>query len=243
MRHNALPHLALTASLSLGACAPSAPARAPASRSLYRYSAPNGAWPQSTLAIEQAADGQRLSGVTQFDDGSCLEEAATTDRSGRLVRAEYTFTRRALPNAHVVLDARAGMVEVAGPVFPMRWSLPNDLPWVWAPALDNGGGAQAVATPLAALVTLQGTQAAGAVRAIDLSALHSDRVSSGELRSRDAEQAESVVVGDDQVAVQDGLPQHWHLGALDREVQAGASSDPPGTLAAFVCAPIGRSKS
>jgi hypothetical protein len=241
MRHTTLPNAALAAFLSLCGCAQTEPMPAPASRTLHSFSATGGNILRSTLAIENNGDRQHLRGVTQFNDGSCLDEDATTDHAGRLVRGEYTLTRSGAANEHVVLDPRAGVVKVSGAVFPMRWSVPNDLPWVWAPTLGGVEGGRTVATPLAAIVTARGAHAASAVRAIDLAGFKSDSVMSDQLVVRDGADSELVVVGDDAVTVRAGMPSLWHVTALNQNIQA--QTDVKATQDAFVCTPVARSES
>jgi hypothetical protein len=240
MRHTILPNLALAGFLSLCGCNQSEPSP-PTARTPYTFSATDGSLLRSTLVIDDASDRQHLAGVTQFADGGCLEEDATLDRSGRLLRAEYTLTRSNASTSHVVVDAHAGVVEVAGPVFPMRWTIARDLPWVFAPTVDGTDGTHTIATPLAALVTFRGAQAAGAVRQIDLGALTSHSVMVDQVVVPDG-QSNLVVVGDDAVSVRGGLPEHWHVEALSQDLQADIASE-RNTLDAFACMPSDRSES
>jgi hypothetical protein len=205
------------------------------------YAAADGRSLRSTLVVDEQSDGEHLAGVTHFEDGSCLSEEATTDRTGRLVRAEYAVSR---PNAdaHVLLDPGAGLVEVTLRGFQMRLSVPNDLPWVWAPQLDPASGGEAIATPLSALIALRGAHADHALRSIDLGVMESNTVMTDQVFVADGEQSGLVVVGDDAVDVRDGMPRNWHAGLLDRDIEARDADGLLAMLAAFSCAPVERSK-
>jgi hypothetical protein len=238
MRQTTLPNVALAASISFCGCSQTETMRAPGGGTVHSYGATDGSPLRSTLFIEDKPGGRQLAGVTQLDDDTCIAEEATLAQSGRLMHAEYTLSRNASPSTHVTLDPMSGLVEVTGPTFQLRWSVPNDLPWVWTPLLD----AATLATPVAALVTLRGARADSAVRSIDLRAFQSFSVMADQLVVANGEHAELVVVGDDAVEVQHGVPSHWHLGALDRDIQARESNGLLRILAAFACMPLDRSE-
>jgi hypothetical protein len=225
MRHASLPSLTL-ASL-LGLCGPRERPLATSS-TVHSYSASAGSFAASTLMIEDAPEGQRLAGVTHFTDGTCLAEEASLDRTGRVVHAEYTVA-----NTRVVLDPLRGVVDITSPAGESHIQVPNDLPWVWTPLLRPQQNAGPVATPLAALVTLRGAGASAAVRTIALGEHTSHRDPSNQLCVSDEDHAELVVVGDDVITIERGLPQKWHVWALDQDVEAS----PADGLATFACTP------
>ncbi|HEY2736026.1 MAG TPA: hypothetical protein VGI70_18640 [Polyangiales bacterium] len=242
MRHLFLPHVGFAATLTLSGCiTPAAAKSAPARGAFSSYASADGSLMRSTLVIDDQRDGQHLAGVTQFDDGSCLSEEATTDRAGRLVRAEYTVSRPA-SDAHVVLDPQAGFVEVTLPTFQAHWSVPNDLSWVWAPQLYPAVGGETLATPLSAVVIDRSAHADRAIRALDLGTFESASVMSDQLVVIDDEHSETVVVGDEAVEVHDGLPRKWHAGLIDRDIEARDMDGLLAMLAAFNCGPAERSK-
>jgi hypothetical protein len=238
MRQTTLPNVALAASISFCGCTQTETMRAPGGGTVHSYGATDGSPLRSTLFIDDKLDGQHLAGVTQLDDDTCIAEEATLALSGRLLHAEYTLSRHPASNTHVTLDPQSGLVEVTGPTSQMRWAVPNDLPWVWTPWLD----ASTIATPVAALVTMRGARADTAVRSIDLRAFQSLSVMADQLVVADGEHTDLVVVGDDAVEVQRGVPAHWHLGALDRDIRARESNGLLRTLAAFACMPLDRSE-
>jgi hypothetical protein len=182
--------------------------------------------------IEDAPEGQRFAGVTHFSDGSCLAEEATLDRAGRLVRAEYTVA-----NTRVVFDPAGGAVHITSPAGESLIQVPNDLPWVWTPLLRPQENAGAVATPLAALVTLRGVGASPQVRTIALGEGKSHRDFSSQLLVKDVDESELVVVGEDVITIERGLPQKWHVWALDQDVEAAPAEGLLSVLATFACTP------
>jgi hypothetical protein len=235
MRHTTIPNVALATWLSF-CSGPTKTPDAPAADVVHSYSATEGSLRASTLVID--GDGRRLAGVTHFADGSCLAEEATLDHAGRLVRAQYAVTGASGASTHVLLDSPSGVVEITGPTGTTRMTVPNDWPWVYTPQLDPAANSQAVATPLAAVLTMRAARADRSVRAVELGAHKSYRVSSNQLLVKDEDQSDLIVVGDDVVAIERGLPQQWHLWALDQDLQARESDGLLSTLAAFACTPV-----
>src|ERR1700759_2510874 len=80
-----------------------------------RYGSSDGRLVQGTLTLTGAG----LSGVTQLADGTCLAETATTDASGRLVRAEAHLAGPDGGDTRVVIDAADGAVGLATPPWPV----------------------------------------------------------------------------------------------------------------------------
>jgi hypothetical protein len=232
MRHASLPSLTLSTLLGLCGGNPRERPLESTSSTIHSYSATEGSFAASTLMIEDAPEGQRLAGVTHFTDGTCLAEEATLDRAGRIVRAEYTVA-----GTHVVLDPARGIVEITSPEGDSHIQVPNDLPWVWTPLLHPQANTGPVATPLAALVTLRGAEASAEVRSIALGVGKSHRDSSNQLLVKDVDQSELVVVGDDVITIERGLPQKWHVWALDQDVEASPADGLLSVLATFACTP------
>jgi hypothetical protein len=232
MRHTTLPNVALATWLSF--CAgPSKAPDAPTADVVHSYSATEGNLRESTLVVD--GDGRRLAGVTHFADGTCLAEEATLDLAGRLVHAQYTVAGAAGDNTRVELDSTLGTVDIDGPRGHTHLVVPNDWPWVFTPQLAPQSNERAVATPLAAVLTLRGAHADRAVRAIELGKSRSYRTQSNQLLVKDEDKSDLVVVGDDVVSIDRGMPQQWHLWALDQDLAAREPTGLLSTLAAFAC--------
>lgn len=236
MRYSSISNAALASLLSV--CAgPTKTSHVPRPGAFHAYSATQGNVTGSSLAIEQEPAGQRLAGVTHFADGSCLAEEATLDNDGRMLHAEYTLSR-ADSQTRVVLDPRAGLVEMHGPGFATNMRVPSDLPWVWTPLLNPAANSGALSTPLAAVVTVYGARANRAVRAIDLGARQSHSWPSEQLLVKDVDQTDLVVVGDDVVSLDNGVPRQWHVWAFDQDLESREADGLLHTLAAFACLPV-----
>lgn len=233
MRHASLTQFTLAALLGLCGGNPAPRSQMPARNTIHTYAASAGNFTASTLVIEDAPEGQRIAGVTHFSDGTCLAEEAAIDRDGRLARAEY-----AVSNTHVALDPARGTVTISTAAGQDHIQVPNDLPWVWTPVLQPAQNARPVSTPLAALVTLRAAQAANAVRSIQLGTRTSHRDLSNQLLVKDHDQSDLVVVGEDVVTIEHGLPTKWHVWALDQDVQAKQSAlGLLSMLGTFACTP------
>lgn len=182
-----------------------------------RYGSSDERLVQGTLTVNNTKDTSELSGITQLADGTCLIETATIDARGWLVRGEAHL---AGPNgyAHVVVDAAHGTVDVTAPSLRTRWSVPTDLPWIWNPLLKDGDQNIGLATPLSAVVALRGATAGEAVRALDLRELQSHTVMDDQLVVANDESF-TVVLGDDAVEIDHGLPRRIHLAALGSELE------------------------
>lgn len=199
-----------------------------------RYGASDGQLVQGTLAIQSTQEKTKLSGVTQLVDGTCLAEIATLDATGRLVHGEAHIAGPG-GEAHAVLEPTRGSVDLTAPSLHTRWSVPADLPWIWNPLLEHGASGARVATPLSAVVALRAASIGQAVRELDLRELHSHTLMNDQLVVPN-EDSYTVVLGDDAVEVDHGLPRRIHLAAFGRELETidapEASSTSP---AAFSC--------
>jgi len=242
MRYSSLSNAALASLLSL--CAgPTKTSHAPlaaaplATGAFHSYSATQGDVTGSSLAIEHEPAGLRLAGVTHFADGGCLAEEATLDSAGRLLHAEYTLSR-ADSQTRVVLDPAAGLVEIHGPGLEASMRVPSDLPWVWTPLLNPAANTGALSTPLAAVVTVYGARADRSVRAIELGARRSHSWLSEQLLVKDVDQTDLVVVGDDVVSLENGVPRQWHVWAFDQDLESRQADGLLDTLASFACLPV-----
>ena len=214
-------------------------ASSPAVRSsFHNYTASPGSLQDRTLVVDEARSTTHLAGVTHLADGTCLAEEAVLDAHGRLLSASYSVAYGAGHASQVSLDAQRGLVEVHEPGNVRRAQLPSDLPWVWVPAIQTEHGLRTVSTPLSAVVTLRAARAEQRVRNIDTHQLVSHGTRSDQLVVRDHDRSELVVVGEDVIAVADGLPRFWHVWAYDQELHAAKHESLLDTLAALACVPV-----
>lgn len=235
MSQLALTSKALFVTLLLAACGHSEAEQARPSAVIRDYEATDGSGLRATLVVDAQRGAERLASATHFEDGRCLMEEATLDRNGKLLRASSTLSGGdAVAEVRVVLEPANDRVEVTYPTHQVRWSAPNDHPWVWAPLLATAGGPKTIATPLAALVTLRSAQEHFVLRTIDLAQIGSNTILSDQLLVPDGAMS-VVVVGDDAVDVVDGLPVRWRNAALDRVMAPRARDGILDLLAAFSC--------
>jgi hypothetical protein len=211
-------HQWLIATLVLWGCSQADTGRARSNALLRDYAATDGSTLQATLVIDELPHEQRLASATHFEDGSCLVEEATIDRSGRL--------RHAAPERKTV--------KITQPAHRMQWTVPSDLPWVYAPLVETEAGLRTIATPLSAMVTQRAAAEHSTLRTLDLSTLDSATIMADQLFVADQD-GSIVVVGDDAVDFVDGLPHSWHNAALDRDLGLRQSNDILSLLAAFSC--------
>jgi len=135
--------------LALTACA--AP-RAPAVRA-EAYAFDDGAGSVAQVFRAVAADGaEALRGVTEIaaEDGPLrIDEQATLDAAGQLVRAEIVVSRGrgGAVEDHVVFDRARGTVRADAPGGAVEWPVPTDAPWALEPL------ARGAATPIEAWIT------------------------------------------------------------------------------------------
>jgi hypothetical protein len=194
----------------------------------------------STLVSMKAGASERLIGLTEFGTGARLVEEATIGESGQLVEAEATLTAAAgatgaRPVTRVVLHPGRSSVEVSAPALHVEWSVPNDLPWVWAPLLTSGspptGSPRPIATPLGAWVAFRSTETSRAVRVLDLGVLQQHTLTVDQLVIPDGAGA-TVVLADDVIDVEDGKPRRLRLAALDATLEVLDARAPSSTLVA-----------
>jgi hypothetical protein len=158
---------------SLAACSQDgvAPPDAPGSveHRAYRYDGVSGT---SQVTHEKAADGREsLRGTTDLaargsENGHTFaRETVSIDAQGRLGHAEIIVGERGA-TVQYTLDPSRGAVHVVRPGAPaIRWTVPNDAPWMYAPSPDDGGAF--IATPVAAWVALRAVRNADVVRVLE----------------------------------------------------------------------------
>src|SRR5262252_838826 len=114
------------------------------------YASPDGQRVKSTLLLAPlTGGGERLVGVTELrtislPDASVsgnvvrVVEEAKLDATGRLVHLEATLgPASGDPDSRVVLDPASGRVRINTPSAHVDWSVPSDLPWLWASILRD----------------------------------------------------------------------------------------------------------
>jgi hypothetical protein len=183
--------VAVVLGMSLTACA--AP-RSPAVRA-ETYAFDDGAGSAAQVFRAVAADGsEALRGVTEIagDDGLLrIDEQATLDPAGRLVRAEIVVShgRGGAVEDHVVLDRARGVARAATPGGTVTWSVPNDAAWTLEPL------ARGAATPISAWITARAASAGGEVRVVQADRRTSYRTPADQLAIAH-ERGTTVVLGD-----------------------------------------------
>lgn len=213
------------------------------------YASQDGLLVRSTLLVAREAGGERVLGVTELRaaPGSIVRavERAKLDAAGKLIHLEAALgSPDGEPDARVVLDAPSGHVQIATRTAHVEWTVPNDLPWVWAPILTAPATGAPIATPVVARVELRAAGSSSAVRLIDLGALTSHAVAADQLVIPDVDaDRTTVVVADDAVQFEDGVPRAFHLAALGAELTPIDAGPRGPTLAAanVGCAPLERS--
>lgn len=218
MRKAKLPLVMLVATLLAGGGAAIEPV-AHAKNGLQSYTTGDASM-RSSLIVGAAAGVELLRSVTELSNGNCLTEEATTDETGRLIRAELTLHESdGDRNTRVVLDPRHGTVELTTATVHTRWAVPTDLPWVWAPLRDPAAKGVATATPLEAVVALRGAAGERPVRVLDLTKLESFTLMADQLVVPGERGTATVVLGDDYVETEGGMPRRVHLAALQRDLE------------------------
>lgn len=234
MRNAKLPLVMLAASLLVGGSGAIEPV-AHAQNGLSSYTTGDASM-RSSLIVGAAAGVELLRSVTDLSNGNCLTEEATTDQSGRLLRAELTLhEHEGGKNTRVVLDPRQGTVELTTATVHTRWAVPNDLPWVWAPMRDPAAKGVATATPLEAVVALRGAAGDRAVRVLDLTKLESFTLMADQLVVHGERGMSTVVLGDDYVDMEDGMPRRVHLAALHSDLEVIKPSASARGISAAAC--------
>lgn len=213
-----------------------------------RFASSHGLSIQGTLtqSAAGAADpsSERLSGLTQLDDGSWIRQDAVLNQAGQLLHAELVLGgTNCIETRRISLDARHGTVEDVVRGSRTSWHVPTDLPWVWLPVLLRRAGgtneARPVATPLDAAVTRRGAMVARAVRRLDLDHLQSFSVMVDQVMDTN-EHATTVVMGDDVAEFDAGVLQRLHMEALQVDLELVGERE---ALSQRAAAPGSRTKS
>ena len=232
MRPRPLPFFAVSMSLALFACEPTDAETVPDRAVFRRYTTPD-ALVQGTLLLETPRPGQRLSGVTQLTDETCLFEEAAIDADGRLVNADLWLSGPPFEEpTHIFLDPVRGVIELSAASRQIAWAVPNHEPWIWQP-IGSASAGHTLSTPLSALVALNAAAGGRSVRSIELDSFHSYSVTADQVVVPEADAA-TVVLGDDAAAIRAGFPEHIHLASLGRELQVVEPGKAP-ALAALSC--------
>jgi hypothetical protein len=180
----------------------------------------------------ESGAGERLLGLTELASGERLVEDVTIDESGRLVEGVATLTAAGSTAAtRVVLHPGLGSATLTTPVLNLEWSVPNDLPWVWAPVLTARAQARPIATPLDAEVVFRAAAAGRPVRLLDLGALAHHSVTADQMVIPDGDAA-TVLLASDVIDFENGSPRQLHLSALDQTLDIIDANAPSGALVA-----------
>ena len=221
------------------------------------YASPDGETMRSTLLLSPlAGGGERLIGVTELRTGASASTSAggrmvraveevKLDASGRLIRLEATLgPATGDVETRVVLDATSGRVRISTPSTHVDWSVPSDLPWVWASILRDPATGEPIATPALGRVALRAANPGGAVRLLDLGALTSHAVAADQMVVSEPDRAivAIVVAADDAIEMENGVPTYLHLAALGTTVEPVDAGNQILALAAgnTGCASLGR---
>ena len=186
--------------------------------SMHEYAARGGELDSLLLQQEDVALGERVTGVTRLRDGTRLWEEARFDRAGRLIRAESMCSSPSGSSETMVFEAQAGSVELRTAAGAQRWDVPTDYPWIWVPHACSSS-AQALATPVSALVAMHSAAHGGVRRLLDTTKPTSYTITSDQVVVEDEPGAYWVVLGDDAMLVRDGLPQLWRASSLGVDVE------------------------
>jgi hypothetical protein len=162
-----------------------------------------------------------LHSVTELPSGTRLVEDATTNAAGALVRAVFTFDRGVpAQRTRITLEPTRGVVSLEAPALRVRWQVPTDLAWVWAPLKDPSSHAS-FATPLQAQVVLRATSGDRPVRMLFIEQLESFTLMADQLVSRERESGRStVILGNDFADFVDDRPWRVHLAAIGRDLES-----------------------
>jgi len=189
------------------------------------YASADGQRMKSTLLLASlSGGGERLIGVTELRAGASgstttgrvvrAVEEAKLDASGRLLHLEATLgPASGEVETRVVLDAASGRVRISTPSTHVDWSVPSDLPWVWASILRDPASGEPIATPALGRVALRAGNSS-AVRVLDLGALTSHAVATDQVIVPSEPDRAIVVAADDAIETENGVPLYLHLAAL-----------------------------
>jgi hypothetical protein len=142
----------------------------------------------------------------------------------------------------VLFDPGRGSVDVTASAHHVHWDVPDDLPWIWAPLLTASATGGAVATAVEARVIWKAAAGGQAVRLLEVGALRSQTVTAAQVLVPDSGEAGvnrserraggTVVLGDDAIDVEGGMPARLHLAALGTEVEPVDADGLSGSLVA-----------
>ena len=139
------------------------------------------------------------------------------------------------PAKYVVMDAVVGSVDITTDSFRVHWDVPTDLPWVWAPLLTVASTGVPLTTPVDARVVWRATANGRAVRLLDLGVLAQYAVTADQLAVPDA-RGGTVVLANDAIDIEEGMPKRLHLAALDADVDAASAGGAEATTGTLVAA-------
>ena len=203
------------------------------------FSAANAGGVRSALSRRDASDSEHLYGVTELSrEGLRLVEDVTLDASGALKSAEAVLTGAGdTSEKRVLIDPEHGTVDVTTAGLHVRWQVPRDYPWVWAPLLTtnapssaDGSGAP-LTTPLDARVVWRASAGGRTVRLLDLGTLKSYTVAADQVATRDADSG-TVVLGSDASEIEHGMPKSLHLAAMNIDLVNSDLAEPSSALLA-----------
>jgi len=205
--------------------------------SLVRQQMTTAAMSAMSAMSNRQPDGERLIGVTELDGSATIRlvEDVTLDAHGALRRAEAVLSQAGVQALRVVLDPRRGVVDLTkpGPGGTRHWRVPTDLPWVWSPILTLPSSGRGVATAASARATWRAATSGRPLRLLDLANLVSHTITADQLlvpdetpdrgagAGRTAADTEKgvVVLWDDAIEVEGGMPIRLHLAALGVNVE------------------------
>jgi hypothetical protein len=220
----------------VGACrVVASPARTAARAEGFCYVSSDGRRVRSTVVRTQEPGGERLVGVTEIDGGAGgrLRQEVTLDATGAVRRAEAQLDAvGGRPAKRVVMDPVAGSVDITMSSTRIHWDVPTDFPWVWAPLLTSTASGGPMATPLDARVVWRAAAQGRAVRLLDLGTLASYGMTADQVAVADAKGG-TVILADDAIDMEAGMPKRLHLAALGSEVEAVSADGATGTLVAL----------
>lgn len=192
--------------------------------SVMTYDVADGSRVQSHIERTVRADGSEvLHGRTEIGGAegapvrAIVIEEVEIDAAGRLVSADISLLdgeEGADVEKRVHLDPAKASIRIDGLSGTSVWSAPDDAPWVYAPLVTGGPQGVAIATPVAAWVTLRAIEAAPNARVVDSDGLWSNLTPADQLVVEDGA-SRFVVVGDDVIEINGDLVASMWLNSLD----------------------------